>query len=165
MKWVCISGSRRVEAGTKAEKDVRREVRRILSEGNGIVSGGALGVDYFATDEAIKLNPEMDKVKIFLPATLGIYSEHYRKRAEEGVITKEGAEDLISQLTKIKEAGVLVENLENRTVDRESYFNRNSEIVNSADELIAFRVTNSGGTEDTINKAREKGIPVKEFKY
>lgn len=39
-------------------------------------------------------------------------------------------------------------------------FLRNQQIVNEADVVIAFHVAGSKGTQDTIDKARDKGIPV-----
>jgi DNA recombination-mediator protein A len=167
MKWIGISGSREARQGTKAEEDVRREVAAIISRGDGIVSGGALGIDYFATDEALKLNPSAQQIKIFLPTTLEIYAEHYRSRAEEGVITKDDAEMLIMQLETLKTANAesLIENPINKVVDKQTYYERNTAVMNASDEILAFKVTNSGGTQDTIDKAKEKGTPVTEFCY
>lgn len=164
-KWIGISGSWR-ETSPRIEKEVRDEVRKIVSSGNGIVTGGALNVDYQATDEVLKLNSP-DKLKIFLPTTLEIYAKHYRKRAEEGVITKQQVEDLIAQLTKVKglNPGSLIENQVNTVVDNKTYFERNSEVVKASDELVAFQINESGGVQDTIDKAKEKGIPVKVFNY
>jgi len=153
------------------EKDVRNTVREIFSRGDGIVAGGALNVDYIATDEALKLEPTAKRIKIFLPATLEIFAAHYRKRAKEGVITEEQAEDLIAQLNKIHEINPasLIENQENKVINEEVYHKRNSTIIEAADELIAFRVKEKigGGTgvRDTINKAHKKGIPVKVLSY
>ena len=167
MKWIGVIGSRLAEPGSKAESDAREEVRKIIARGDGVVSGGALGIDYFATDEALKSDPTGKRVKIFLPVMLDLYARHYNKRKEEGVITKHQVETLIAQLTKLKETNPqsLIENTSNKLVNEETYYERNTEIVNASDEIIAFRVTNSGGTQDTINKARENGIPVREFKY
>ena len=78
MKWVAISGSWR-KTNSKVEKDVRNTVKKIISCGNGIISGGALGVDYFALDEAMKLNPTAKQIKIYLPAKLNIFSRHFFK--------------------------------------------------------------------------------------
>jgi len=94
MKWIAISGSWR-KTNEQVESDVRKVVREIITSGNGIVSGGALGVDYIAIDEALILNPSATQIRIYLPTTLQIYSAHYRKRAEEGVITSTQAEMLI----------------------------------------------------------------------
>ena len=42
---------------------------------------------------------------------------------------------------------------------------RNSEIVNESDYLIAIQHNNSNGTQDSINKALKKGIPTKIIQY
>lgn len=158
MKWAAISGSWRATT-KKIEQDVRENVRKIMAAGNGIVSGGALNVDYFATDEAFKLDPTCKRIKIFLPATLARYAKHYRKRADEGVITHKQAETLIAQLTKIKKTNPrsIIENKKNTIIDTDAYYERNSAVINAADELLAFLANVSrGGTQDTIAKA-EKG--------
>ena len=49
--------------------------------------------------------------------------------------------------------------------NKETYFNRITKIIENADELIAFHINESEGTQDTINKAKKKGIPVKVFTY
>lgn len=168
IKWVAISGSWAI-TNKEVEKDVRWHVRNILTKGGGIVTGGALNVDFFATDEAIKADPKCNHIKIFLPATLKIYSAHYRKRAKEGVITLEQAEDLIVQLEFVKKANpkAIIENKINKIVDKTTYFERNMEVVKAADELYAFHVIESigGGTIDTIEKAKKLGMPVKRFDY
>lgn len=166
MKWVGISGSWK-KINKQVENDLRTAIKSILFQNNGIVTGGALSVDYFATDETLKNNPSLDKLKIFLPTTLDIYAAHYRKRAKEGVITKQQAEDLIGQLNKVKSinSNALIENKTNKIVNKDTYFERNLDVVKASDELYAFQVNKSLGVEDTIEKAKEKGIPVKLFSY
>lgn len=173
MKWIGISGSWR-KTNDEIEEKIRTIVREIFEKGNGMVSGGALGVDYIATDEALKCNPEADKIKIFLPTTLEKYSEHYRKHAKLGTITEEQAEDLIGQLEKIKHknSGALIENTDTNFTEetkKKMYYERNSRAVEASDELIAFRIktreSKSLGTADTVEKAKKKGIPVKLFTY
>lgn len=166
MKWVGISGSWR-KMTPELEEEVRGCVREIISKGDGITSGGALGVDWVATDEALKLDPTAQKIRIFLPTTLELYVAHYRKRTSEGVITKEQAEELIGQLLNIKKINpnAITENPNNKIVEKGTYYERNSEIISAADELIAFHVNESLGTKDAIDKARKKGIPVKVFTY
>ncbi|MGB2762338.1 MAG: hypothetical protein WBC21_02215, partial [Minisyncoccales bacterium] len=161
-----ISGSWR-KINKVLEKDIRDNVREIINKGDGIITGGALNVDSIAADEALKLDPTAKTIKVFLPTTLEIFASHYHKRAEERVITKQQAKDLITQLTKIKEINPpsLVENRKNKVLNKETYYERNSAIVEVADELIAFHVNESMGTKDTINKAHKKGIPVKVFTY
>jgi len=164
-KWVGISGSWRL-SNSKVENDVRTEVRKIISDGNGIVTGGALNVDYQATDEVFKLN-KLDQLKIFLPVSLDLFIVHYQNRVIEGLITQKQAKDVIKQLKTIKKLNPtsIIENLTENIVDKDSYYRRNSEVVNASDELLAFQVNQSHGTQDTIDKAKAKGIPVKVFSY
>lgn len=165
-KWAGISGSWR-RTNAKIEEDVRKIVREIIIKDNGIVTGGALNVDYFAIDEALEIDPKANHIKIFLPTTISVYAAHYRKRMKEGIITKQQAEGLIAQLTKVKEANkfALIENKKNKIVDNETYFQRNTEVVKASDELYAFQVNESSGVQDTIEKAKQKGIPVYIFSY
>ena len=160
MKWIAIAGGWR-KTDSQIKEDILKVVDEVISAGNGVVSGGALGVDYIATERALELK---GKLKIIIPSTLEIYETHYLKRAEEGVITKEQAEALISQLKEVKKRGFLIEG--NDTVlNKETYYNRITNIIENADELVAFHVNKSEGTQDTINKAEKKGIPVKIFNY
>ena len=159
--WFGISGSWRKTSG-EIEEGVREAVRKIIENGDGIVSGGALNVDFFATDEALRLNPTADKIKIFLPVTLDLYAAHYRKRATEGVITPEQAEILIAQLERLSMANpdALIGNSENTVVDPKTYYERNTEVVNASDALVGFQVNESEGVEDTLKKALAQGKPV-----
>ncbi|HLB51572.1 hypothetical protein A3F07_01570 [candidate division WWE3 bacterium RIFCSPHIGHO2_12_FULL_38_15] len=166
MKKVAITGTWRT-TNKQMEEDVKKVVENIINSGNSIVAGGALGVDFIATNEALRLNPGAGQITIFLPATLEIYSKHYFKRAEEGVITKEQAELLITQLKTIKTANAksIIENPINNIVDQTAYYERIKDIVNYSDEVIAFQLNDSKGTQYTIDIAEQKGIPVKVFKY
>lgn len=170
MKWIGISGGWR-RTNNEIERLVRDTVLNIMKRGDGIVSGGALGVDSIALDEALKHNTSAERIKIFLPTTLELYAAHYRSRAKEGVITIEQAESLITQLTQLEKINraALIENKKNEIVDKSAYFERNSEVVNASDELIAFPIitetSEASGTNDTIQKAKAKGIPVKIFEF
>ncbi|MBI2013406.1 MAG: DNA-processing protein DprA [Candidatus Colwellbacteria bacterium] len=173
MKWIGISGSWR-KINQEIEEKLRGIVKDIIQRGDGVVSGGALGVDFIATDEALKHNPEATQIRIFLPTTLEKYSEHYRKHASLGNITKEQAENLINQLNKLKNtnSSSLMENPDtdfNEENKKARYYERNAKVVNASDELVAFRVktemSESLGTEDTVEKAHQKGIPVQLFTY
>ena len=173
MKWIGISGSWR-KTNEEIEEKLRKSVREIMLRGDGIVSGGALGVDYIALDEAIKHNSIAGKIKIFLPTTFGKYCAHYRKHAKLGNITKEQAENLIKQLGNLKKINpeALIENLDtnfNEETKKQMYYERNSAVVEASDELIAFQVKTDAiageGTADTVEKAHTKGIPVKFFQY
>jgi len=159
--WFGFSGSWR-KTNEEIEKKVREAVGQIIGRGDGIVSGGALNVDYFATDEALKLNPKADKIKIFLPVMLDLYAAHYRKRAMEGVITSEQAEALVAQLQNLQTANpdALIGNSQNTIVDTKTYFERNTEVVGASDALVGFQVNDSEGVGDTVQKALDQGKPV-----
>ena len=166
MKWIAIAGSWR-KTSKKVETDVRNVISEIVKKGNAIISGGALGVDYFALDEVIKTDPTCKKVTIFLPAKLDIYTKHFFKRADEGVITHKQAKSLINQLNTLKKINpkAMVVNQKNKIIDKEAYYQRIDQIITKADKLIAFQVNKSEGTQYTIDKAKQKGIPVKKYSY
>src|SRR5688500_10995885 len=126
MKWVAISGSWRA-VNRQVENDVRLHVSGIMRAGDGIVSGGALGVDFLATDEALKANPPADRIKIILPTPFPVYKEHFRQRAQEGIVTLQQAETLIAQLEDVRKrnpAG-LVE-MFHSACTQHSYYARNT---------------------------------------
>jgi len=166
MKWVAISGSWR-KTNNKLKNDVERVVKEIISRGDGIILGGALGVDFIATCEVVRLNSNLNQLKIIIPGKLSVFAEHFQKRAKEGVITKKQAYNLVEQLNFIKKmnSSALTEIMEVKALDTNSYYARNSKIITSADELIAFQVNKSKGTQDAINKARKKGIPTTIYRY
>ena len=113
------------------------------------------------------MNPSATQIRIYLPTTLQIYSAHYRKRAKEGVITSTQAELLISQLERLVRINkdAIIENRDNELVNQETYYKRNMRVIESSDELVAFHINGSEGTLDAINKAKQKGIPVKKLEY
>jgi len=159
-RWTAISGSwRTVDAAVEA--DVRETVGAILTKGGGIVTGGALGVDYIATDEALKHDPAAMRLKIILPTALSDYANHYFKRAEEGVITPKQAQDLVAQLSAVRDANPAALIQMSYTVcTPETYYARNTAVLDAADSLAAFQVNGSAGTQDTIDKARARGMAV-----
>ena len=171
MKWIGISGSWR-KVDQKIDDKVRNVVREIMLRGDGVVSGGALGVDSIALDEALKNDPEAKRIKIFLPTTLEVYTAHYRKHAMLGTITNEQAEGLIDQLIGLKKINpkALLENLDANFTEetkKQMYYQRNTDVVNASDELVAFQVrseqTEGLGTADAVEKAKAKGISVRLF--
>ncbi|MFH1315002.1 MAG: DNA-processing protein DprA [Candidatus Uhrbacteria bacterium] len=164
--WFGISGSWRTTS-EEVKSAVQEAVRKIIEQGGGIVSGGALNVDSIATEEALRLDPSAEGIRIYLPVTLDRYAAHYRKRAEEGVITSEQAETLIDQLTRVRDANpeALIENPDNTVVDKTTYFERNTEVMNASDALAAFQVNESAGVGDTVDKALGQGKPVMRRRY
>lgn len=163
MTWVGISGSWRY-APPKLPDAVHREVTSALGADKSIVTGGALGVDYWATETALGIDPA--RLKVILPTSQATYAAHYRRRAAEGVISVQQAEDLVRQLQDVAQAGGLVEHPERpQVVDVSTYYLRNQDVVDVADELLVFQVNDSGGVQDTVDRARAKGIPVVVFTY
>lgn len=161
MRWIAISGSWR-KVSPEIERDVRSAVLRVMKNGDGIVSGGALNVDSIALDEALMYDPEARRIKIFLPTTLEKYSKHYRKHARLKTITAEQAEGLISQLAKLKRVNpkALIENLDTDFTEKnkkEKYYARNSDIVKSSDGLIAFLVKTEAGSGFRNPRRNRKG--------
>lgn len=163
MKHTGISGSW-AKGSPQVEADVRKIVSAIASSGEGIVTGGALGVDSIATDQMLKSEIRPEQLIVVLPTPLSVYAAHYRKRADEGVITSEQAETLVHQLEEVKQRGTLKE-LNFEAVDKESYYARNTAVLDNSDSLAAFQVNHSAGTQDTIDKARARGMEVLHFEY
>lgn len=166
MKKILISGSWRYE-DKKLEELVRQTVQKIISNGDTLITGGALGVDYWALDEALKLDPKAEKIRVFLPSTLSFYKKHYNKRALEGIISIAEARALITQLKKLKKLNkkALIEKAEVKTLNQNAYYARNSKEIANADQLIAFQVNQSQGTQDAIDKAKQKQIPVQVHQF
>jgi hypothetical protein len=173
MKWIGISGGWR-KTNKEIENKVKNIVRKIMMSGDGIVSGGALGVDFIALDEALKNDSKAERIKIFLPTILEAYAAHYRKHALLGTITKKQADDLIEQLSRLKKINskALIEHQNINFTDetkKTMYYERNFAIIEACDELVAFQIktaqNNGMGTADTVEKARKKGIPIKLFQY
>jgi hypothetical protein len=70
------------------------------------------------------------------------------------------SENVITQLEAVAQAGGLVEHPERpQVVNVTTYYLRNQDVVDVADELLAFQVNASSGTQDTVDKARLKDIP------
>ncbi len=58
-----------------------------------------------------------------------------------------------------------IESLSETSVGKDSYYHRNFKVVDASDELLAFQANQSQRIQDTISKARDKGIPVTVFSY
>lgn len=169
MKWHAITGSWRT-TNEKVEKDVERTVKKIIFFEDGIVTGGALGVDYFATQTVLdNLDEESvgKQLKIYLPLKMEDYCRHYYGRAEEGVITKRHAEILEDQLNEIHEInpGIIFDESPYTKVDKESYYARIVKIIEASDDVYAFHVNESEGVQYGIDLARKSGKPIHIKKY
>ncbi|MCD4760247.1 hypothetical protein K8R33_05175 [archaeon] len=166
MKWYAISGSWRI-TNDEVKRDVERTVEKIILAGDGIITGGALGIDYFATNVVLKKGDSRRQLKLYLPIKLENLCKHFFKRAEEGVITREQAEMVTSQWREVERiCGDCISDEWGYTeANIESYYGRNTRIVEDCDVLYAFHVNDSKGTQDAIDKAKELGKEARVKKY
>jgi hypothetical protein len=160
MKWILFTGTWKL-TNQQVEDDVRADAREVLARGDGIVTGGATGVDYFVMDEAMKLYPDGSRLIVIIPAILKSYMYDYNTNWCTGPITKEVISQLETLLYKIKEANSasLIE-MDNDIITQEHYNLRHDQEVKISDEVHAFQVNESTGTQDTIDKAAKSGLPV-----
>lgn len=161
MKWVIFTGTWRL-INEEVESDVRSAVRECISNGNGVITGGALGVDLFAMDEVLKINPECTHLRVIIPSKLDHYIKHFYNALVDGKITKEDFSKLENILRTIQRANptALLEMHFKNVLTQVEYSERNAEEVKYGDEVYAFQVNNSTGTQDTIDKARASGLAI-----
>ena len=124
-------------------------------------NGGATGVDYFAMDEAMKLYPDASRLKVIIPATFASYIYDYHTNWCIAPITTETIDDLKMLLQKIKDANetALIE-MPYKIITQDHYNFRHDEEIKISDEVYAFQVNDSTGTQDTIDKALKSGLPI-----
>lgn len=160
MKWALFTGTWRL-TNKEVEEDVRQATREVLERGDGIVTGGATGVDYFAMDEAMRLFPNASRLKVIIPAQFKSYIYDYYTNWCSDPVTKETIDDLEKLLQKIKDTrpSALVE-MNNNIITQDHYDLRHDEEVKISDEVYAFQVNGSTGTQDTIDKAIKSGLPI-----
>lgn len=160
MKWILFTGSWRLANG-QVEEDVRNAVRKVIACGNGVITGGATGVDFFAMDETLKLQPDCSKLKVIIPAWLDDYIHDYHTNWCHAPIMKEDIDLLADILKKIKALSptYLIE-MPFKEITREHYFMRDTEEVKISDEVYAFQVNKGVGTQDTIDKAKKARLPI-----
>jgi hypothetical protein len=107
MKWILFTGTWRL-TNKEVETDVRNAVQEVLSRGDGIVTGGATGVDYFAMDEALKIDSNASRLKVIIPAFLEDYVFDYHKNWMLDPITMKNIDDLETLLRKIRNITIFV---------------------------------------------------------
>ncbi len=162
MNWIIVTGTWRL-TNKEVENDVRNAARRIFENGDGLVTGGATGVDYFAMDEFVKLNPECNRIRIFMPARLHHFISDYRINWKHAPITDTDIDNLEYLLKIIKErnpSAMFEVRKDFGDITQAEYDLRHNEEVTFSDEVYAFHVNKSSGTSDTIQKAKSAGLPV-----
>lgn len=160
MKWIVFTGTWRL-TNEQVENDVRESVQAVLAGGDGIITGGALGVDLFTMEESLLHDPSCKQLKVIIPAKLETYISHFHKAYKDGRILEEAFHRLENVLRLIHHTNheALIE-LDHEVIDQEAYFHRDSEEIKLASAVHAFQVNESIGTQDTIDKAVKAGIPV-----
>ncbi len=162
MKWVIFTGTWRL-TNKEVENDVRQAAREVFERGDGLVTGGATGVDFFAMDEFVKLNPECTRIRIFIPARLPHFIADYRKNWKHAPIQDTDIDNLqyvLELIEKRNPSTILEVRKDSGDITQAEYDIRHSEEVTFSDEVYAFQVNNSSGTSDTITKARAAGLPI-----
>lgn len=162
MKWIIFTGTWRL-TNKEVENDVRQAARQVFESGDGLVTGGATGVDFFAMDEFLKLNPECTRIRIFIPARLEHFISDYRKNWKHDPITDVDIDNLEYVLKIIKErnpSAVFEVRKNSGDITQDQYDLRHNEEVTFSDEVYAFQVNNSTGTQDTIDKAKASGLVI-----
>lgn len=160
MKWILFTGTWRL-TNSEVEADVRTAAREVLERGDGIVTGGATGVDYFVIDELKKIDPQFIKLKVFLPTSLEAYIEDYRNNWLHTPITIQDIDKLEVLLKEVRSTNpeALFE-LPYTNITQVEYNLRHLDEVKNSDEVYAFQVNGSTGTQGTIEKAVAAGLPV-----
>ena len=159
MKWILFTGTWKL-TNKEVEEDVRKAVREALFNGNGIITGGAMGVDFFAMDECLQVD-QLNRLRVILPTKLDFYTKHYYKAYEEGKINQSDCDNLCDLLIKIQKISpISLLEMPFKKLTQYEYDERNTEEVKYADEVYAFQVNESTGTQDTIDKAKAAGLTI-----
>lgn len=162
MKWIIFTGTWRL-TNKDVERDVREAAHRVFDAGDGIVTGGATGVDYFAMDEFVKLNPSCTRLRLFIPARLDHFINDYRKNWKHAPVDDAQIDDLARLLDTIKTrnpSAIFEVRKESGDITQNDYDLRHNEEVAFSDEVYAFHVNKSTGTSDTLKKAIAAGLPI-----
>lgn len=164
MKWILFTGTWKL-TNKEVEEDVRAFARETIARGDGVLTGGATGVDYFAMDEVLKHNPSASRLRVIIPARLENYIDDYYTNWCHKPITEKDIDNLATLLKKIKKVNPasLLE-MPYQTITQEHYNLRHDQEVMYSDEVHAFHVNESTGTQDTIDKSTKAGIPTTHHK-
>jgi hypothetical protein len=158
--WALFTGTWRTTS-KEVEGDVRSCVRDVIRSGRGVLTGGATGVDYFAMDETLRINPDASKLKVIIPAYLDYCLKDCYKNWCQKPITKKEI-DLVAltlkHLRKIRSSNLI--EMPNKIITQEHYDLRSEQEVLNCNEIYAFQVNNSSGTQLTLDFAKKIGVPI-----
>ncbi len=161
MKWILFTGTWKL-TNKEVAVDVRKAARDVIARGDGVITGGGGGnrSRLLCYGEFLKLNPIATHLRVIIPARLESYIHDYYTNWCHDPITKEDINSFASILIKLKQVNptALLE-MPCKTITQDHYNLRHYQEVMYSDEVHAFQVNNSTGTQDTINKAAEVGVP------
>lgn len=160
MRWIIFTGTWRL-TNEEVECDVRRATREVFERGDGIVTGGALGVDLYCMDEMLKLDPSCKQLRVIIPAKLEVYIKHFYEALIDNRVTENDfskLEEVLRAIQRNNPAALL--EMRFTEITQKEYDLRHVEEVSFSDEVYAFQVNNSTGTQDTIDKAKAAGLPI-----
>jgi len=170
--WIGITGSWRT-INKEVVDDINKIVRYAISEGMGILTGGALGVDYIATDLVLFAGNPFKELRIVLPINRLTYIERIANSYDKiDGIDKTQVDLLTNQLEYInsKYPEIIFDDShfnekdflkpENENYRTDSYYFRNGLIAYGCNGLVALCINNSKGVIDTINKAKFMKKPI-----
>ncbi len=161
MKWILFTGTWRL-TDARVEHDVRAMAKEVIQRGDGIITGGATGVDYFAMTEALAHDSSGKSLKVFLPTNLENYIHDYRTNWCKPPVTTQSIDALDVCLRKLQAARPehLFALPYDGDITQQHYNLRHNDEVAHSDEVYAFQANDSTGTQDTIDKARAAGLPI-----
>jgi hypothetical protein len=112
-------------------------------------------------DESMRIDPAVSRLKVIIPAYLESYCHDYYTNWCIEPVTTQSVRDLEILLKKIHavKPEALIE-MPYNTITQEHYNLRHDEEVKVSDEVYAFQVNESTGTQDTIDKAMRSGLPI-----
>lgn len=149
----------------QVEQDVRGSVRKVFEEGSGVLTGGATGVDFFAMDESVKIDPSCRRLRVIIPAYIEDYIKDCEQNWCQAPVTAEDIRKLAELLRKIREVNpASMLEMPYRIIEQKHYDLRNLEEVTYANEVYAFQVNKSTGTQHTIDSAKAAGHPIVEHR-
>lgn len=170
MRHIAFSGTWRYTT-PELEADVRTAVQKVYADGDSIVVGAALGVDSLTLEEMLRLDPSGERLTVILVTSL----DSYIKRVTLWVARKEQprADERIATLINLMERlhatrpaiFVVPREIEPELITEEDYLSCNDTIVELSDELMAFQVNKSTGTQDAIDKMKAAGKSVQLHSY
>lgn len=166
--WVGVSGSWRI-INQKVVNDTALLVRHMLSKGAGILTGGALGVDYIATEIVLKEGNPLDQLRIILPINRDAFMEHFTNSYYRDGINRTQADFLSRQIyhinthfpatifdkTPFNETEFLIP--DNKHYREISYDFRSGLVGYGCDGLFGLCVNNSRGVRYTEEVVKRMG--------